>query len=270
MCKLLPPPSSACSSTPESPSSSDIEGQFSEHQNSTFNSAASPLSRQSVIDDTRSRQNDECESPYVAISSIHLSSSTNQQQGKDFKSYHFTSAASQQSIPGNQNFGDSNNTSHDNDAYFPTNLSPDSGMEEALNDDAFEAFNPSPEPDPPLSIDLWQRLSIDWLQRYGWEIDDMLQQNHAPSLDPPPSTDWGQQYAWIFDDMLQQNSAPRLDPTPSTDWGQQYVWTIDDILQQNHAPNSLDRPPSTDWGQQYVWTVDDIPRQGHSSSPSFA
>ncbi|KAJ5654926.1 hypothetical protein N7490_001929 [Penicillium lividum] len=254
------PPSSACSASSESPSRSDIEGQFAEHQTSTLTSAASPLSRQSdtVIGDVRSRQSDACVSPYLVTSSVHLSSSTNQQQGNDFKSYHFTSVTPQQSLPENENLRDPNGTSHVNDAYYPTTPSPDSGMEEALNDDTFEAFCLPPNPDP--------LLSTDWGQQYGWEIDDMLQQGHAPnSLGPLLSTDWGQQYGWEIDDMLQQGHAPNsLGPLLSTDWGQQYGWEIDDMLQQGHAPNSLGPLLSTNWGQQYGWEIDDMLQQGHA------
>ncbi|KAJ5557889.1 hypothetical protein N7513_003475 [Penicillium frequentans] len=192
-------------------------------------------------------------------------SSTNFEKGKqsllnaarkDFESHHFTSVALQQSLPGNQPSGDPNDTSHNDDAYFPTTSSPDIEMELALNDDAFDALSRPPNPDPPLSTD--------WGQQYGWEIDDMLQQGQSTNNpDPPLSTDWGQQYGWEIDDMLQQGQLPNdPDPPRSTDWWQQYGWEIDDMLQQGQLPNDPDPPRSTDWWQQYGWEIDDMLQQG--------
>ncbi|KAJ5556045.1 hypothetical protein N7513_003687 [Penicillium frequentans] len=179
---------------------------------------------------------------------------------KDFESHHFTSVALQQSLPGNQTSGDPNDTSHNDDAYFPTTSSPDIEMELALNDDAFDALSRPPNPDPPLSTD--------WGQQYGWEIDDMLQQGQSTNdPDPPRSTDWWQQYGWEIDDMLQQGqSTNNPDPPLSTDWGQQYGWEIDDMLQQGQSTNNPDPPLSTDWGQQYGWEIDDMLQQGQSTN----
>ncbi|KAJ5967162.1 hypothetical protein N7501_003410 [Penicillium viridicatum] len=108
--------------------------------------------------------------------------------------------------------------------------------------------------------------STDWSQQYGWDIDDILQQQGLPANNPqlPPSTDWSQQYGWDIDDILQQQGLPANNPQlpPSTDWSQQYGWDIDDILQQQGLPaNNPQLPPSTDWSQQYGWDIDDILQQ---------